>query len=370
VTRQFEFYGQGGNYILVSATQQHRYVRDADILYENQNDKMRGRFTMQRGIYRLSLALAAILVFAANVSVAFAQGYPNRPIRVIVPYGAGGGTDITLRSVQKKMEEVLGQSLVIEYRAGGGTLIGTKVVENAPPDGYTIGVFDPAFIINPTISSSANYDPLKNFTPISLISATPLILAVPPGSPFHSLKELLDYAKANPGKLTYGSPGIGSGGHMAMEQFCHVFGLKIVHDPYKGSGPGIVALLAGQMGMMMVGSGITPYVQQGKLHALAVTSPKRLPALPDVPTFTELGYPNVNVQTFAGVVAPAGVPKEVIDKLHNAVATAVRSPEAHEKLVKFNQFPVGNTPEEFREFLQSNAKSLQAVARDSHIKID
>jgi tripartite-type tricarboxylate transporter receptor subunit TctC len=325
---------------------------------------------MQRVVYRLSLLLVAVVAFAASASDLFAQGYPNRPIRVIVPYGAGGGTDITLRAVQQKIEAVLGQSLIVEYRAGGGTLIGTKVVEAAAPDGYTLGVFDPAFIINPTISSSANYDPLKNFTPVSLISATPLIFAVPPESPFKTLKELLDYAKANPGKLTYGSPGIGSGGHMAMEQFCHVFDLKIVHDPYKGSGPGIVALLAGQMNMMMVGSGITPYVQLGKLRALAVTSAERLPALPNVPTFTELGYPNVNVQTFAGVVAPAGTPKEVIDKLHNAVATAVRTPEVRDKLVKFNQFPVGNTPEEFREFLQTNAKSLQAVARDSHIKID
>ena len=325
---------------------------------------------MLRGHCRLSLLLAAVVAFAASGSNLFAQDYPNRPIRVIVPYGAGGGTDITLRAVQKKAEAVLGQSFVIEYRAGGGTLIGTKVVESAASDGYTIGVFDPAFIINPTISSSAKYDPLKNFVPVSLISATPLLLAVPPGSPFQSLKELLDYAKANPGKLTYGSPGIGSGGHMAMEQFCHVFGLKIVHDPYKGSGPGIVALLGGQMNMMMVGSGITPYVQQGKLRALAVTSAKRLPALPNVPTFVELGYPNVNVQTFAGVVAPAGTPKEVIDKLHNAIATAVRTPEVHDRLVKFNQFPVGNTPDEFREFLQTNAKSLQAIARESNIKID
>jgi tripartite-type tricarboxylate transporter receptor subunit TctC len=325
---------------------------------------------MLRGLCRLSFVLAAIVAFLASGNSLFAQGYPNRPIRVIVPYGAGGGTDITLRSVQKKTEELLGQSFVIEYRAGGGTLIGTKVVESAPPDGYTLGVFDPAFIINPTISGSAKYDPLKDFVPVSLISVTPLLLAVPPGSPFHSLKELLDYAKANPGKLTYGSPGIGSGGHMAMEQFCHVFDLKIVHDPYKGSGPGIVALLGGQMNMMMVGSGITPYVQQGKLRALAVTSAQRLPALPEVPTFVELGYPNVNVQTFAGVVAPAGTPKAVVDRLHDAVAAAVRDPEIHEKLVKFNQFPVGNTPEEFRAFLQTNAKNLQTIARDSRIKID
>ena len=193
---------------------------------------------MPRSHCRLSLLLAAIVAFAASGSSLFAQDYPNRPIRVIVPYGAGGGTDITLRAVQKKAEAVLGQSFVIEYRAGGGTLIGTKVVESAAPDGYTIGVFDPAFIINPTISSSAKYDPLKNFVPVSLISATPLLLAVPPGSPFQSLKELLDYAKANPGKLTYASSRNGSPPQLAMDLLAQQAGIRLLHVPFKGLAPG------------------------------------------------------------------------------------------------------------------------------------
>jgi tripartite-type tricarboxylate transporter receptor subunit TctC len=325
---------------------------------------------MQLCNYRRLLLLAAIIVFGASGSDVFAEDYPTRPVHVIVPYSAGGGTDITMRTVQEKVSSILGQQLVIENRAGGGTLIGTKVVEKASPDGYTIGAMDPAFIINPSISSSADYDPLKNFEPVSLISVTPLILVVPPSVPFQTLKELLDYAKANPGKLTYASPGIGSGGHMAMEQFCNAFHLKIIHVPYKGSGPGIVALLGAETTMLMAGSGVTPHVQQGRLRALAVTSAQRLPALPNVPTFAELGYPNVNVQTFAGIVAPAGTPKAVIDKLHNAIATAVRTLAVHDRLVEFNQFPIGNTPDEFRKFLTDNMKSLNVVAHDSNIKVD
>jgi tripartite-type tricarboxylate transporter receptor subunit TctC len=196
------------------------------------------------------------------------------------------------------------------------------------------------------------------------------MLVVPASLPFRTLKELLDYAKANPGKLTYASPGIGSGGHMAMEQFCNAFKLKIVHVPYKGSGPGIVALLAAETSMLMAGSGAAPYVQSGQLRALGVTGTKRLPVLPDVPTFAELGYPNVNVQTFAGMVAPAGTPKMIIDKLHNAVATAVRTPAVITKLEQFNQLPVGSSPKEFRAFLQENMTNLRAIAHDSNIKVD
>jgi tripartite-type tricarboxylate transporter receptor subunit TctC len=325
---------------------------------------------MQFSNYRWSIFLSVVFFLTASGCDLFAQDYPNRPVRVIVPYSAGGGTDITIRTIQERASDILGQQLVIENRAGGGTLIGTKAVEKAVPDGYTVGVFDPAFIINPTISSSADYDPLTGFIPVSLISVTPLILVVPSSTPYRTLKELVDYAKANPGKLTYASPGIGSGGHMAMEQFCNTFKLKIVHVPYKGSGPGIVALLAAETNMLLAGSGITPFVEEGRLRALAVTGAKRLPAVPDVPTFAELGYPNVNVQTFAGLVAPAGTPQAIIDKLHNAVATAVRTPAVAARLEQVGQLPVGNTPNEFRIFLQEGTTNLKAIARDSNIKIN
>jgi tripartite-type tricarboxylate transporter receptor subunit TctC len=181
----------------------------------------------------LRLCLLTLAVAGAVWASASAQDFPARPVRIIVPYAPGGGTDITSRIVQDRTVALLGQPLVIENRAGGGTLIGTQAVANATPDGYTLGVMDPAFVTNPQLMTDARYDPLKDFGPVTLLTVTPLILVVPSSFPVRTLQELIDYAKANPGKLNYGSPGSGSGGHLAIEQFRHAFGLQMVHVPYK-----------------------------------------------------------------------------------------------------------------------------------------
>jgi tripartite-type tricarboxylate transporter receptor subunit TctC len=295
-------------------------------------------------MHRLGLLAAALVAAAWVQGSALGQDFPTRPVRIIVPYAPGGGTDITSRIVQERTVALLGQPLIIENRAGAGTLIGTQAVANAAPDGYTLGVMDPAFVTNPQLMSDARYDPLKDFAPVSLLTVTPLILIVPASFPARTVQQLIDYAKANPGKLNFGSPGSGSGGHLAIEQFRHAFGLQMVHVPYKGAGPAVAAIVANEVSMLMAGSGAVPFVQDGRLRALAVTSTKRVPALPNVPTFAELGFPQVNVETFAGAVVPAKTPEPVIRRLHAAFAGALQAPEVRAKFLQLNSFPIGNTP--------------------------
>jgi tripartite-type tricarboxylate transporter receptor subunit TctC len=319
-------------------------------------------------MHRLGLLAAAFVAAAWAQGSALGQDFPIRPVRIIVPYAPGGGTDITSRIVQERTVALLGQPLIIENRAGAGTLIGTQVVASAAPDGYTLGVMDPAFVTNPQLMSDARYDPLKDFAPVSLLTVTPLILIVPASFPARTAQELIDYARANPGKLNFGSPGSGSGGHLAIEQFRHAFGLQMVHVPYKGAGPAVAAIVANEVSMLMAGSGAVPFVQDGRLRALETTNTKRVPPLPDVPTFTELGFPQVNVETFAGAVVPAKTPEPVIKRLHAAFAGALQAPEVRAKFLQLNSFPIGNTPDEFAVFLKDNVARLGRVVRESNIK--
>ena len=322
---------------------------------------------MKNSLKIISYIAAATLAPGWNVQ---AQEFPTKPVRIIIPYAAGGGSDISTRIVQGKATELLGQALIVDNRAGGGTLIGTRMVQTAAPDGYTLGVMDPAFIINPTLVRDAGYNASKDFAPVTLISVTPLILVVPAAFPSKTVQELIDHARANPGKLNFGSPGDGSAGHLAIEQFRSVFKLNMVHIAYKGAGPAVTALVAGEIPMLLAGSGAVPFVQDGRLRGLAATSAKRLASIPSVPTFTELGFPQVNVQTFAGLVAPAGIPRNALRRLHAAFAGSVQTPDVRARLEQLNQFPVGNTPEEFAVFLRDNGERLVKVVRDANIKVN
>jgi tripartite-type tricarboxylate transporter receptor subunit TctC len=323
-----------------------------------------------RKAWALAGAAALAMLTTAFAAPARADDYPSRPIRVIVPYAAGGGSDISARVVQSRVGEVIKQSLVIDNRGGGGTLIGTRAVQLAPPDGYTVGIMDPAFLVNPSLTAEAKYDPLKDFVPISLISVTPMILAVPSALPVASLKDLVAYAQANPDKFDYGSPGTGSAGHLAVEQFRNVFKLRGTHIPYKGSGPAMTAVVGGEINALMSGSALISLIQAGQLRALAVTGDKRLSSLPAVPTFTELGYPQINVQTFAALVAPAGTPKPAVQQLQAAFGSVVQMPEIRALLEQRGQMPVGGSADELAAFFKDNLASLVKVVRDSSIKTD
>jgi tripartite-type tricarboxylate transporter receptor subunit TctC len=325
---------------------------------------------MKKHLKTNSYLSTTALVLSLSAQGLPAQDFPTKPVRIIIPYAAGGGSDITTRIVQGKAIELLGQSVIVDNRAGGGTLIGARMVQTAAADGYTLGVMDPAFIINPTLVRDAGYSVPRDFAPVTLLSVTPLILAVPASFPPKTLQELIDHVKANPGKLNFGSPGDGSAGHLAIEQFRSFFRLNMVHIAYKGAGPAVTALVAGEVPMLLAGSGAVPFIQDGRLRGLAATSAQRLPSIPAVPTFTELGFPQVNVQTFAGLVAPAGTPRNAIRRLHAAFAGSVQTPEIKMRLAQLNQFPAGNTPEKFAVFLRENGERLVNVVRDANIKVN
>jgi tripartite-type tricarboxylate transporter receptor subunit TctC len=299
-----------------------------------------------------------------------AEDFPAHPARIIVPYAPGGGSDISARTVQPRVTELLHQTLVIDNRAGGGTLIGTHAVQTAAPDGYTVGVMDPAFLVNPALTPEAKYDPMRDFVPITLISVTPMILAVPATYPPRTLKEMVAYCKARPGRLNYGSPGLGSAGHLAIEQFRTHFGLTGTHVPYKGSGPAVAAIVAGEVDAFMAGSALIPMIQQGRLKGLAVTGKQRLKSLPGVPTFAELGFPEINVQTFAAVVAPASVPAPALKALRTAFSGAVKTPAVTALLEKNGQVAVGGSAEELATFFRDNLTSLNKVIRAADIKLE
>ena len=314
-----------------------------------------------------SIAAFCGLLFAALV--AQAQPFPSKAVRLVVPFPAGGSTDIISRTLGQKLSEMWGQPVVIDNRPGGSTIIASDVVAKSAPNGYTLLVATAPFATVPSLIDKLPYDPAKDFEPITLINTTPLVVVVNPSVRAKSIQELIALARARPGALNFGSAGAGGSNHLAGELFNVMAGVRIVHIPYKGNAPALTDLLGGHVDLVF--NGITsalPLIKAGKLRALAVTSLTRSGALPDIPTLDEVGVKGFQAVAWNGLSAPARTPKDVIRKINADVLKVIRSPELVERLTAEGSDPVGDSPEQFAAFLREETAKWNKVIKFANIK--
>jgi tripartite-type tricarboxylate transporter receptor subunit TctC len=299
-----------------------------------------------------------------------ATGFPNKSIRLIVPFPAGGGTDIVARAISVKLTEAWGQQIIIDNRGGAGGVIGADTVAKSTPDGYTLLFGTPgALVINPLLNSKLPYNAMKDFAPVSLLALNPQLLAVHNSMPVGTVKELIAYAKAQPGKLNYASVGEGTPNHLAMELFKSMTGTQMVHVPYKGAAPAVTDLVGGQVNLMFNPMPpLLPHVKSGRLKALGVGGRQRSPALPDVPTIAEAGVPGYEYVTWYSIVAPAKTPRTIIDKINSRLAAVLAIPEVALRLSSQGAEPHSSTPEELTRFMLEDYKRLGAVIRSAGIR--
>ena len=315
-----------------------------------------------------SIALVTVCLAAPIVSAQTA--YPTRPIKIVVPYPPGGATDSAVRVFADGMTGLLGQQIIVEYRAGGGTNIGAAYVAQSAPDGYTLYAANFASnAVNKWLYKKLTYDPDKDFVPVAMMTISPQFLLVHPSVPARSVKDLVSLAKANPGKLTYGSPGIGSPNHIAAELFRMETGIKAVHVPYKGSAMSSLALVGGETDYIFDATGMT-YVHAGKLRVLAVAYGKRWPTEPKVPCMAELGYPKISVEPFFALVAPAGTPMAIRQKLNDAARAVAKRPEIAPKLSPIGLIPLAYTIKETADFLRDQGSKWGPVVKASGAQVE
>jgi tripartite-type tricarboxylate transporter receptor subunit TctC len=313
------------------------------------------------------LAPGAAGAWAADESAA--ANYPNRPIRWIVPFPAGGAADMVSRVVSQKLTERWGQQIVIDNRGGAAGNLGTELAARAAPDGYTLVIVPATFTTNPALHSKLTYDPVKSFSPVTLVSSSALVLVVHPALPVHSVKGLVGLAKARPGQLNYASSGVGASAHLAAELFKSLTGSNMVHVPYKGQPPALIDLISGQVEVMFPNIPVSlPHLKAGKLRALAVTTTERASILPELPTIAESGIPGFEVNQWSGLLTPAGTPSAIVAKLHEQVTTALREPDVRRTLTTQGFEPVGSTPAEFAAYINAEIAKWTKVIKAAGIK--
>jgi len=316
-------------------------------------------------------ATLCVVAVASLATMAIAQPYPNRPIKMIVPFAPGGATDIIARTVAQKLSDRMGQPVVVENKPGAGTTVGNAEVAKARPDGYTLLFAPTPFVISQVVYPTLPYDPRKDFAPVSLLATSPFILVTNASITARNVGELVAQAKAKPGALTFCSAGNGTVPHLAGELFKLRAGVDIVHVPYKGGGPAIVDLVGGQVNMMFATPiEVAQHVQSGKLRVLATTSLKRLPAFADVPTLDESGYPGFEVASFFGVLAPAGTPSDIVARLAADLATVMELPDVRERFAAQSADANVQGPEAFGKFLEAQRVKWADIVKRSGAKVD
>jgi len=316
--------------------------------------------------------LFALLALCCWSAIALAQAYPAKPVTLIIPFPPGGSTDIIGRIAADGMARELGQPLVVDNRGGAGGAIGAKAIADAAPDGYTLGIATiSTHVVNPIVRTDLRYDSLKDFSFISQIAAVPNVVSIHPSVPAQNMAEFIDYARKNPGKLNFGTPGIGSLGHLLGETFKYSAKVNLTHVPYRGAGPALNDALGGQVQVLFDNlPSSLPHIQAGKLRALAVGNDKRVASIPNVPTFAETGHPLVNDPSWFGLIGPARLPAEVISRVHAALVATLRQPEAAKRLLDNASVPVGNSPEAFRKVVSDALDNTRKVVREANLKFE
>lgn len=313
----------------------------------------------------LAIALAAGAPLAAG-----AQTWPAKPVRMLVPFPPGGGVDFAARIVGKHLSDRLGQQVVVENRAGANGIIALEALKGAAPDGYTIAAASNGpLVINPAMYLRLPYDPLRDFVAIGSLVSFPLLLVVHPSVPANSVNELIALARAKPGALTFSSPGVGNGSHLAVELFAAMADVQLVHVPYKGTAPAATALLAGEVALTFSSiPTVLPHVRVGKLRALGVGNATRVPSLPEFPTIAESGVPGYEAFSWAGVIAPAGTPRDVVVRLNREIVQVLRQKDVADQLANEGTIPTPDTPEEFAAYIKSELEKWGAIVRLAKIK--
>ena len=326
--------------------------------------------TTRRQLSAAMLGAVMLAALPAAHAADAAAAYPDRPITLLIPYPPGGSADLLARPIAVELQKKLGQTVVIDYKPGAGGTIASAQLARAKPDGYTVLMVLAAHAINPNLYTNLPYDTRRDFTPVSLVSTLPLLAAAPTAAPFNNIKELIDYAKKNPGKVSYASAGNGNTSHLAVELFKRATGTDMLHVPYKGSGPAVVAMLGNEVDLMFDSiSTSLPQVKAGKLKALAVSSATRAQVLPDVPTIKESGVPNFVVDGWYGIIAPAGTPPAIVNKLSASIAEVVKQPAVGAQLADYGYQLVGSTPEAFGAHINKELDTWETVVREAGVKM-
>jgi len=312
---------------------------------------------------------AAMLVLGAGA--ALAQKYPDKPVRLIVPFAPGGGTDVLARFISVKLTENLGVSVFIENRGGAGGTIGTEIAARSAADGYTILFTSASHSFNTSLYTKLGYDAVKDFAPITLVAMVPHLLVVHPSLPVKNVKELIALARQRPGEVFYGSGGAGSSVHLAAVLFLITAKVEMTHVPYKGGGPAMIGVMAGEASVMFpTMQSVMPHVKSGRLHALAISTTTRSPAVPRIPTIAESGVPGYDATGWYGILAPAGTPQSVIDRLNAETVKSVNAPELKDRLASEGAIAVGNTPAQFDKFIRDETGKWSKLISDLKLKVD